>query len=94
MTWVCQNVRGDPRGTPTKLYGHISKTGDFAPKSLYYAKVKEALSRFALNIIKFTLQVPRICNCVPIRNRVGRAYNKKDKVETMTQFNTSIAVAD
>ena len=51
MTWVCQNVRGDPRGTPTKLYGHISKTVDFAPKSLYYAKVKEALLRIQFQAI-------------------------------------------
>ena len=43
MTWVCQNVRGDPRGTPTKLYGHISKNVDLLLKYAIYAKVIQAL---------------------------------------------------
>ena len=46
MTWVCQNVRGDPRGTPTKLYGHISKNVDLRPKYAHYAKVIQALLSF------------------------------------------------
>ena len=44
MTWVCQNVRGDPRGTPTKLYGHISKNVDLLLKYAIYAKVIQAHS--------------------------------------------------
>ena len=43
MTWVCQNIRGDPRGTPTKLYGHISKNVDLLLKYAMYAKVIQAL---------------------------------------------------
>ena len=52
MTWVCQNVRGDPRGTPTKLHGHISKNVDLLLKYAIYAKVIQALLNFAIFQLK------------------------------------------